>query len=81
MNEQGMREPAATDPDPSSAGSSAVDETTVPDPLAQLERSGIGAVALLLASVAAPFLKGLVTGLALAGAAAAVSEVFAAGRI
>ncbi len=39
------------------------------------------AIALILASAAAPFLKGLVAGLALAGAAATISDVLGAGRL
>lgn len=39
------------------------------------------AVALIVASVAAPFLKGLVAGLAIAGAAATVSDVLGVGRL
>ena len=39
------------------------------------------AVALIVATAAAPFLKGLVAGLALAGAAATVSDVLGVGRL
>ena len=71
----------AVEPTPSTATFPPDTDTTILD--GHLVRSApnhVIAVALIVASIVAPFLKGLIAGLALAGVAAAVGDALGAGR-